>query len=98
MGANVVAVDISDDKLEPHVGRPCPSTIPMDRVIAHELQIMGNHGMQAFRYDALFDMLNAGRIAPDKLAHKRLSLQEAPAALMNMDSFEGLGMQIITEI
>ena len=25
--------------------------IPMDKVIAHELEILGSHGMQAFRYE-----------------------------------------------
>ena len=71
--------------------------IPMDRVIAHELEILGSHGMQAFRYDAVFALLKAGRITPDRLVGRHLSLEEAPAALMAMDRFEQLGMQVITQ-
>ena len=71
--------------------------VPMDRVIAHELEILGSHGMQAFRYDAVFALLKAGRITPDRLVGRHLSLEEAPAALMAMDRFEQLGMQVITQ-
>ncbi|MGO4387321.1 zinc-dependent alcohol dehydrogenase family protein [Microvirga sp. 2YAF29] len=71
--------------------------IPMDRVIAWELEILGSHGMQAFRYQAMMDMIETGKLSPHKLVGKRISLEEAPAALMNMDSFEGLGISVITQ-
>ena len=70
--------------------------IPMDRVIAHELQILGSHGMQAFRYGALLDMITTGKIAPQKLVGRTISLDDAPAALMAMDRFEGTGIGVIT--
>ena len=63
--------------------------IPMDRVIANELQILGSHGMQAFRYEAMLEMIAAGKLAPQKLVGRTISLDEAPAALMAMDRFEG---------
>jgi alcohol dehydrogenase len=69
--------------------------IPMDKVIAHELVILGSHGMQAFRYKALMDMLETGKLAPQKLVGKRLSLEDAPAALMLMDRFDGTGISVI---
>jgi alcohol dehydrogenase len=70
--------------------------IPMDRVIAWELEIRGSHGMQAFRYSAMMDMIRTGKLAPQKLVGKRISLAEAPDALMRMDSFEGTGISVIT--
>jgi alcohol dehydrogenase len=70
--------------------------IPMDRVIAWELEILGSHGMQAFRYSAMMDMIAAGKLAPEKLVGKRLSLDEAPGALMAMDTFEGVGISVVT--
>ena len=69
--------------------------IPMDKVIAHELQIMGSHGMQAFRYSALLEMLRSGKIAPQKLIGRTISLDEAPAALMTLDRFSGTGITVI---
>ena len=32
------------------LGEHAHPQIPMDKVIAHELEIFGSHGMQAFRY------------------------------------------------
>ena len=34
----------------------------MDRIIAHELEILGSHGMQAFRYRAMMDMIETGKL------------------------------------
>ncbi|MGD9914624.1 MAG: zinc-dependent alcohol dehydrogenase family protein [Rhizobiaceae bacterium] len=70
--------------------------IPMDRVIAHELEIRGSHGMQAFRYPAMLSMIAAGRLAPQTLIGNRISLDEAPAALMAMDRFDGVGIGVVT--
>jgi D-arabinose 1-dehydrogenase-like Zn-dependent alcohol dehydrogenase len=70
--------------------------IPMDKVIAHELEILGSHGMQAFRYQAMIEMIEAGKLKPQMLVGKQLSLDEAPAALMAMDKFEGLGISVVT--
>jgi alcohol dehydrogenase len=69
--------------------------IPMDKVIAHELQVIGSHGMQAFRYEAMMAMLEAGKLAPEKLVGRRISLSEAPDALMAMDRFDGQGITVV---
>ncbi len=157
MGANVVAVDLSDDKLEfakklgaavtvnarkigdvpaaireltsggAHVsvdalGHPTTLSnsilclrrrgrhvqvgllladqsrppVPMDRVIGWELEIKGSHGMQAHRYGAMFSMIEAGKLKPELLIGRTLSLDEAPEALMAMDRFDGVGIGVIT--
>ncbi|MCX8278787.1 zinc-dependent alcohol dehydrogenase family protein [Phyllobacterium sp. 0TCS1.6C] len=70
--------------------------IPMDKVIAHELEIYGSHGMQAFRYKALMNMLETGRLEPQKLIGRRIRLDQAADALMAMDRFEGTGIDVIT--
>ncbi len=38
--------------------------IPMAKVIAHELEILGSHGMQAHRYGAMLDMVRTGKWRP----------------------------------
>ena len=70
--------------------------IPMAEVIAFELEIRGSHGMQAFRYQAMMEMIRSGKLAPQMLVGKRLSLAEAPQALMAMDRFEGTGIGVVT--
>lgn len=71
--------------------------VPMDRVVAHELEIIGSHGMQAFRYDAVFEMILKGKVQPALMLGKTISLEEAPEALVNMDEFENLGVTVINK-
>ncbi len=69
--------------------------IPMDRVVANELEIIGSHGMQAFRYDAVFEMIKSGKVKPELMQGETISLEDAPLALMNMNRFENLGITVI---
>lgn len=78
------------------LGDHATPTVPMNKVIAHELEIYGSHGMQAWRYDAVMAMLTAGKLAPEKLVGRTISLEESIAALMNMDRFDGIGVTVIT--
>ncbi|BAP45672.1 alcohol dehydrogenase [Pseudomonas sp. StFLB209] len=71
--------------------------IPMSNVIAHELEIYGSHGMQAHRYGAILDMINSGKLAPEKLVGKTISLEQSIDALVNMDRFETAGVTVVTQ-
>jgi alcohol dehydrogenase len=71
--------------------------IPMDRVIANELEIIGSHGMQAHRYDALLAMIEAGKLAPEKLIGRTINLQQSIDALVNMQEFKTAGITVVTE-
>ena len=71
--------------------------IPMSKVIAHELEILGSHGMQAHRYDALFAMIESGKLTPEKLIGRTISLEQAIDALVKMDQFEVAGVTVVTE-
>ncbi len=71
--------------------------IPMSKVIAHELEILGSHGMQAHRYDALFAMIEAGKLKPEKLIGRTITLEQSIDALVNMNKFEVAGVTVVTE-
>jgi alcohol dehydrogenase len=71
--------------------------IPMGKVIAHELEILGSHGMQAHRYDAMLAMIQSGKLSPEKLIGKTISLEQSIDALMNMDKFETAGVTVVTK-
>ncbi len=71
--------------------------IPMDKVVANELKIIGSHGMQAFRYNAVFEMIRSGKVHPELMLGKTISLEEAPEQLANMNKFENLGVTIINK-
>ena len=70
--------------------------VPMAKVIGQELEILGSHGMQAHRYDAMLNMVQSGKLDPERLVGKEISLAEAPQALMQMDSFQSIGATVIT--
>jgi alcohol dehydrogenase len=69
--------------------------IPMARVIAHELEVYGSHGMQSWRYDAMLRMILSGKLSPERLIGRRITLTEAAPALATMDSFRENGISII---
>jgi alcohol dehydrogenase len=77
------------------LGDHATSAVPMARIIAHELEVYGSHGMQAWRYDAMLSMITAGRLRPDRLIGRRIDLAEAIPALTGMDRFQESGIAII---
>ncbi len=78
------------------LGEHSTPAIPMAQVIGHELEIYGSHGMQAWRYDAMLAMLQTGKMKPQQLISKRISLADAIPALMTMDKAETPGISVIT--
>lgn len=70
--------------------------VPMGRVVAYELEILGSHGMQAHRYDAMLPMILAQKLKPELLVGKEISLEESIDALVAMDRFEGTGTTVVT--
>ncbi len=72
--------------------------VPMDEVIANELEIFGSHGMQAHRYPAMLEMIRAGKLSPEKLIGKRISLEESLYELVAMDRSRGVGVTVIDRI
>ena len=71
--------------------------IPMGKVIAHELEVLGSHGMQAHRYGDMLAMIQSGKLSPGKLIGKTISLEQSIDALMNMDKFEAAGVTVVTK-
>ena len=69
--------------------------IPMGKVLADELQILGSHGMQAWRYDRMLTMIQSGKLTPQRLIGRTISLEDSIDALMSMDRFEGQGITVI---
>ena len=70
--------------------------ISMDKIIAYELEIKGSHGMQAFRYQEMLELIDQGKLKPQNLISDRIGLEKGVDALQNMDQFESEGVQVIT--
>lgn len=69
--------------------------IPMDRILADELEIIGSHGMQAHKYPEMLKMIVEGKLYPEKLIEKTITLEEAIVALPNMNKFKNKGVLVI---
>jgi len=69
--------------------------LPMDKLIGRELEILGSHGMQAHRYPEMFELIADGRLRPQELIGRTISLDETPAALTHMNEFAGTGITVI---
>ena len=86
---------ISIESLRPRgrhvqVGLLSPATtqdpVPMHRVIARELQVLGSHGMAAHDYPELLDLVTSGRIRPDLMIARTISLDDVPSAFAEIGS------------
>jgi alcohol dehydrogenase len=70
--------------------------IPMAKVIANELEILGSHGMQAHRYQKMLGMITDGRLSPEKLIGRTIDLQESIDVLVSMHEYGNSGVTVIT--
>ncbi|HEX8025646.1 MAG TPA: zinc-binding dehydrogenase, partial [Candidatus Limnocylindrales bacterium] len=78
------------------VGDDATSPIPMNTVMARELELVGSHGLAARHYPAMLARIASGELQPGRLVGRTISLAEAPAALMAMDGpSSGAGMTVI---
>ncbi len=70
--------------------------VPMAKVIANELEILGSHGIQDHRYPAMFAMIESGKLSPERLIGERIGLAQSIEALTGMDAFKATGVTVVT--
>ena len=71
--------------------------VPMAFLHALEVELLGSHGMQAWEYPAMLDMIAAGTLQPEKLIGETVTLEQSPNILMNMNSFQVVGVSVISQ-
>jgi alcohol dehydrogenase len=71
------------------------AAVPMDRVIALELEVRGSHGMAAHAYGPMMDMVAAGTLRPDLLVTRTIGLAETSAAMAAMGAGQTAGVTVI---
>jgi D-arabinose 1-dehydrogenase-like Zn-dependent alcohol dehydrogenase len=67
------------------LGTDATPPIPMDRVVAQELEVYGSHGMPATDYAAMLALVADGSLRPELLVGTVIGLEDAGAALAAMD-------------
>jgi alcohol dehydrogenase len=78
--------------LPPVNGHP---RVPMSRVIAWELDLLGSHGMAAAAYPLMLAMIERGDLRPQGLIERVIGLTEAAELLPAFDSASLAGMTLI---
>jgi D-arabinose 1-dehydrogenase-like Zn-dependent alcohol dehydrogenase len=71
---------------------PRRPVVPVDRIVAYELELLGSHGMAAHAYPSMMALVESGRLRPAELITREIALDEVPLALSGMG---GAGMTII---
>lgn len=69
--------------------------MPMARVIAWELDVLGSHGMAAVDYPAMLALIDTGALRPQDLIERVIGLGEAARLLPTLDSAAPAGMTMI---
>ncbi len=77
--------------LPPALGR---AEVPMELVISRELSVLGSHGMSARDYPAMLSLIAAGRLRPQDLVSRELTLDEAGEALVQLG--RSPGVEVVT--
>ena len=78
--------------LPPAKGHP---RLPMDRVIAWELDLLGSHGMPAVDYPAMLELIGAGALHPQRLIQRTIGLDAAAELLPEFDRSLVAGITVI---
>jgi alcohol dehydrogenase len=69
--------------------------LPMELVIAKELEIVGSHGLQAFEYGRMLGMICDGRLNPSGLIQQTVDLDQAAASLGQPERLHVAGVTVI---
>jgi alcohol dehydrogenase len=69
--------------------------MPMARVIAWELDLLGSHGMAAVDYPEMLALVASGVLNPSLLVKREVSLETGAKALADLNNQQQGGITII---
>ncbi|WP_115788259.1 zinc-dependent alcohol dehydrogenase family protein [Arthrobacter silvisoli] len=69
--------------------------VPMARVIAWELDLLGSHGMATVDYPGMMALIDQGSLQPQRLIERTIGLEEAAAMLPGFDKASPAGMTMV---
>ncbi len=71
--------------------------VPTDLFISKELELIGSHGMQAFRYEEMMQKILEEKLDPARLVSETIKLTEVPEQLTTMTQHSSTGIKVITD-
>jgi alcohol dehydrogenase len=70
-------------------------TVPMDRVIAWELDVLGSHGMASVDYPGMLSLVEAGTLRPQAMVERVVGLADGARLLPSFDTAAPVGVTLI---
>jgi alcohol dehydrogenase len=70
-------------------------TVPMERVIAWELDVLGSHGMASVDYPGMLEMVESGAVRPQDLVDRVVGLTEGARLLPLIGNASPVGVTLI---
>ena len=74
---------------------PVPARLPLHRVMAWELELLGSHGLAAHTYPAMLDLVVRGMLEPRRLVRRTIGLDDVPTALTALGESSPTGVTIV---
>ncbi|MFW5918996.1 MAG: zinc-dependent alcohol dehydrogenase family protein [Halanaeroarchaeum sp.] len=71
--------------------------IPVDQIVADEVDFYGSYGMPPHEYDEIFQMMAEDKIDPAAVVTERISLEAVPETIEQLDEFATVGIPVVTE-
>ncbi|WP_435362947.1 zinc-dependent alcohol dehydrogenase family protein [Haloarchaeobius sp. DYHT-AS-18] len=72
-------------------------SIPSDAMVMQEVDFLASFGMPPTDYGEIFRMVAAGKLEPGRIVSEELSLDEVPETLQKMDSYDTVGIPVVSE-
>ena len=72
--------------------------LPIDLIVLMELQIMGSASIPTWRYPAMLEMVERGKLAPKNLVTNLIPLEQAFGVIDQMSRFENVGISVINRL
>jgi alcohol dehydrogenase len=77
------------------VGESANPAIPMWQLHGKEIEMHGVHGLPAWQYPAMLEMIGSGLVSPGALVTETVNLEQGARHLTSMDSFPGNGFVVV---
>ena len=69
--------------------------LPIDLMVAREIEFIGTIGMQPQRYSAMLNMVTSGKLTPGAMVTSVIPVEEAEGAIESMHGFGNVGTTVV---
>ncbi|WP_259518777.1 zinc-dependent alcohol dehydrogenase family protein [Halanaeroarchaeum sp. HSR-CO] len=72
-------------------------SIPVDQMVADEVDFYGSYGMPTHEYEEIFQMMAEDKIDPGAVVTDRIALDDVPETIEKLDEFSTVGIPVVTD-